>query len=349
MNSMLLLNHHGLGNVVMSIPLLRAFSSHLEQRGNLFVLFRSYDHYRLLDGERLKFEPLFLEREFEGYRGLLRLTRKLRGLVEAIVAVPQIPLPIVLLLKFALGADLVGAETFARYRLLTDFYASKSWTKSIQKSQKEIAAAAGLALTDNPTITLSSEERAWSRNAFRAMGASSDEIRIGLHSGSDKKPKKWPATYFGEVVRRLKNDFGQLRVLSFGAGGEAEDASIAHSYSEHELWVEGVGQWNVRQSLAMLERCDLVISGDTAIMHMAAAVGTKTLALFGPTSPERVAPAHNGGRVISAAVSCHPCYRDKWKECSCMDMISPTLVYEIARNMLDQLPIGSRKAHDTCN
>jgi ADP-heptose:LPS heptosyltransferase len=62
---------------------------------------------------------------------------------------------------------------------------------------------------------------------------------------------------------------------------------------------------------ALLKRMNVVVSNDSGPMHLAAAVGTKVVALFGPTNPARTGPYGKGHQIICAPVACHPCYRRK--------------------------------------
>ena len=62
---------------------------------------------------------------------------------------------------------------------------------------------------------------------------------------------------------------------------------------------------------ALIESCDLYLTCDSGPMHIAAAVGTPTVALFGPTSPTRHGPYGENHEVIEKPVSCRPCYKRK--------------------------------------
>lgn len=69
-------------------------------------------------------------------------------------------------------------------------------------------------------------------------------------------------------------------------------------------------------------------------MHMAAAVGTPTISIFGPTSAERRAPKHNEGIAICPARGCYPCFRGAWTSCDCIHSISPARVIAIVHERL---------------
>ena len=81
-----------------------------------------------------------------------------------------------------------------------------------------------------------------------------------------------------------------------------------------------IGKTTVWQLGALIERCNLYLTCDSGPMHIAAAVGTPTIALFGPTNPTRHQPFGEGHHVIEKDVSCRPCYKRK-----CMRKDAPNL------------------------
>jgi len=85
-----------------------------------------------------------------------------------------------------------------------------------------------------------------------------------------------------------------------------------------------------------LRNMDLVIANDTGPVHMAAALGRPTLVVFGPTDPARTGPYGPGHRVLTASVSCRPCYsrRCRRPDTPCLSGVTPERVTEEARRML---------------
>ena len=78
---------------------------------------------------------------------------------------------------------------------------------------------------------------------------------------------------------------------------------------------------------ALLKQCHLVISNDTGPMHIAAAVGTPVVAIFGPTAPWRTGPYSKKSSIITANLDCSPCFKKKCKHSSCMNGISVDHVF----------------------
>jgi ADP-heptose:LPS heptosyltransferase len=86
----------------------------------------------------------------------------------------------------------------------------------------------------------------------------------------------------------------------------------------------------------LLAEMDLLVSNDSGPVHMAVAVGTPSLVLFGPTDPVRTGPYGEGHRILQAGLACQPCLSRKCSEgeIPCLAGITPREVAQAARNML---------------
>jgi 3-deoxy-D-manno-octulosonic-acid transferase/heptosyltransferase-1 len=96
------------------------------------------------------------------------------------------------------------------------------------------------------------------------------------------------------------------------------------------------GQTSLRDLAYLYQRSALLITTDSGPMHIAAAVGTRVIALFGPTSPSRTGPYGQGHLVIRKALSCSPCFLKKCETRQCMKDISVDDVLQAVKEMLKQ-------------
>jgi ADP-heptose:LPS heptosyltransferase len=325
----------------MSLPLLRGISRWSGGRWPVKVLLKTTEHFELLREEGLDLLPLYYHPQYLGWRGLTRLVEDLRGTIDLIIGIPMVPAKKLFLLRCMIGARYCAGEAFPIFRRLLSFSAEKGWTKSVLATQEEIATCLGIEESlGTPSITLTKQELEWSREVMVLADIWHAEPVLGVHCSSIIPSKRWPAEFFGTVIRSLKRVFPHLAILSFGTLNEQADSARAHDCAGPVIWVEGAGNWALRESLALLSRCDLVISGDTGIMHMAAAVGTRTLSIFGPTSATRLAPTYNAGFAIVPETPCHPCYRDEWTNCECIRLIQPESVAVLAEECLKNQQLG---------
>jgi heptosyltransferase-2 len=124
--------------------------------------------------------------------------------------------------------------------------------------------------------------------------------RIAIHAGSGSETKNWPIERWIEVARKLiePNDGSKLLLV----GGEADLAQlVALRAALPNERLELAENLALPELAARLQRCRLFLGHDSGISHLAAAVGTSSLLLFGPTDPAVWAPANSQVRVFRAA------------------------------------------------
>jgi lipopolysaccharide heptosyltransferase II len=161
-----------------------------------------------------------------------------------------------------------------------------------------------------------------------------------LHVGSTWSSRQWLPRPTADLCRALRaRGLGvvlvggpadqpfALRVLAGGAG----DA------------VNTIGQTSVRQVIAIMERATIAIGPDSGPMHIAAAVGTPVVALFGATSPGRSGPWGWHHLVVRGDVPCAPCYLSRCPIGKlCMELITPGMVLE----RVDAVLAGTTEARE---
>lgn len=138
---------------------------------------------------------------------------------------------------------------------------------------------------------------------------SPEQILVGFVLGASNRwiTKQWPLENFIELSRRLSNGLGARVVLI----GSADDRVLADQFKEqcNIPAVDFVSHTDLDELSALVKRLNVLVTGDSAPMHIAAAVKTPIVALFGPTNPERHVPPGKGHTVLYKQVKCSPCYR----------------------------------------
>ena len=325
----------GLGDLVQTLPLLRSVCELAENRWPVYLLLASPQQFELLRGENLPLLPIFVHAGSEYRRSPAQLWRKLAGKIDLIVSAPEISAAKLLLLKYAIGARYAFGETSPLLARFLTHSVQQSWTAPWSRALNEIAVTLGISIPlPHPYIHLSTNEIEWANGVLTQAEFSASHFMVGVHCSSVVPEKRWPAENFGELLRRMDGSFPGLRVISFGADNERADAQHARHHAGGVPWHEGAGKWNLRETMAMLSRCDLFISDDTGLMHIAAALGVPTVSIFGSTSASRRAPRHNRGIAVCPQTSCYPCFRGKWNGCKCIRSISPETVFEAAVRLI---------------
>jgi heptosyltransferase-2 len=186
----------------------------------------------------------------------------------------------------------------------------------------------------SPQIFLREEDRKWADRALKDLGILDGKPLIGMNPGATYGLAKcWDPDRFGELGKRLAEKW-QARVLLFG---KEEERPITHEIL-HYLGGRGIdltGRTGLLQLAALLERCALLVTNDTGTMHVASAVGTPVVALFGSTPPLTTGPWGEGHAVLKKDVPCGPC----WKRICptdhrCMELITVDEVEEVVDQQL---------------
>jgi heptosyltransferase-2 len=141
-----------------------------------------------------------------------------------------------------------------------------------------------------------------------------ERMLFGINPGAEYGPaKRWPIDRFVATARTVGSRL-KCTWLIFGGVGDVEIAShLALGLQAEESAVRNLaGQTSLRELCALLKICRLLLTNDTGPMHVAAAVDTPVVALFGSTSPAFTAPGLPGDtrhRLLDSQVPCAPCFR----------------------------------------
>ena len=127
---------------------------------------------------------------------------------------------------------------------------------------------------------------------------------IALVPGAAHATKRWPEEHWRELVRRLAPT-SDLVVL--GGSGEREIGRRLEQVGEGSV-ASAAGHFSLLGSAALLRRADVAVAGDTGLLHMATAVRTPVVGLYGPGVPEfGFYPYRAAARVLEQPLSCRPC------------------------------------------
>jgi ADP-heptose:LPS heptosyltransferase len=129
---------------------------------------------------------------------------------------------------------------------------------------------------------------------------------IGVHASGGRSSKQWHPERFGDAARELAIRHDATIVLTGGPADRELVDRVAARLTGVPV-VDVCGQADLVTLAALLERLDVLVTGDTGPMHLAAAVGTPVAALFGPSDPRRYGPAGGPHEVLRIDLWCSPC------------------------------------------
>lgn len=184
-------------------------------------------------------------------------------------------------------------------------------------------------------LFLDDEARAFARNFFSSQGLDGKTV-IALNPGATHAVNRWPTSRFAELADLITE---QSHAFPLIIGGPDDvplaDEIVARTRAKP---VSIAGRTSLLQLGAVLEKCTLLVSGDTGPLHLATAAGTKVIGLFGAADPGRTGPVGKGHRVIQAGkVPCVPC---RSRRCGnqnyleCMKSITAREVADAAAELL---------------
>ncbi|MFQ5789633.1 MAG: glycosyltransferase family 9 protein [Acidobacteriota bacterium] len=258
----------------------------------------------------------------------------------------------VILLMALSGARLRAGygETGGSYLLTHQGQWNESWSLYRQNMELLKALYPDVSLPKSiPAFNfLLSEDRRRAQELLEKRGlARAPRPLIGIHPSAGRDVKQWEVAKFAALVDRLA-EVGTVVLTGAASDRDLVDRVASRTESSpHRL----VGQGGVRTFAAVVERLDVFITGDTGPMHVAHAVGTPNVAVFGPSDPGRFGPDPDGSlrSVVRKPVYCSPCnmIRKPPRECTipeapeCLARIS---VEDVLEATLRRLAKGRKTA-----
>ncbi len=135
------------------------------------------------------------------------------------------------------------------------------------------------------------------------------------------KTKLWSGQKFAELADRLIGESNAIVIFTGSHDDRAADEEILSRMKRQA--VNWAGETTLKELAALASLCAAFITTDTGPMHLAAAAGTRVVALFGPTAPWRTGPYGPSHIVVRAGISCSPCFkRDCYDGVRCMEEIT---------------------------
>jgi ADP-heptose:LPS heptosyltransferase len=157
---------------------------------------------------------------------------------------------------------------------------------------------------------------------------------IGLHTGARPPVRRWPADYFAQLADSFAQRFHAQILLTGSPGEEATVGAVAEQMMTQPLNL--AGKTSLGGLAALISELDVFVSNDTGPAHIATAVDTPSITIFGPADHRRWASLdQTRHRIVRHAVECSPC--GYWQcpiDHRCLRLIQPESVIEVAAGLL---------------
>jgi len=193
---------------------------------------------------------------------------------------------------------------------------------NVQANIKLCEAMIGKKFNEEPPLEFPiPENEIVSGNKFlNEVGVLADELVIGFHPGcatlKNHIKRRWEPEKFAELGKKLIKDHS-ARILLFG-GLEEKDLKDQISSLINSDKVNVINADSLTKSAAIMKRCNIFVTNDSSQMHIAAALGLKTVAIIGPTNQNYIQPWKTENQIVSLNLDCAPCFFYSPKPLTCI-------------------------------
>jgi heptosyltransferase-2 len=269
--------------------------------------------------------------------GKLRLSKDLRRKKLDLAILMQNAFEAALLAYLARIPNRLGYNTDGRRLLLTHSIRLDPALKQGHQIDYYLGILKGASLKlDGRELNLvvTEEEQIRAQDILRSQGTVREELLIGMNPGATYgTAKRWFPERYAALCNRLRESFG-ARILILGGPSEGElGQRISEMIGKGSINL--CGRTNLREAMALIRRCNLFVTNDSGLMHVAAALDVPSVAIFGSTNPITTGPSSRRSRMVRAPVHCSPCLKAECPEDHrCMREINVNMVFAAADSLL---------------
>jgi lipopolysaccharide heptosyltransferase II len=335
----LVLESHLIGDIVMATPALRALRDHFPSAEIILVagpwakeLLR--DQGLVNDYIEVRFPWATYDYSLSNLRKMILALRTIRGkqwdlAIDLRGDIRNIVFLYVTGATRRLSYDFTGGEY-----LLTDTLSDPLTHGHVVDYNVYLVEQLGCHVgSKEPTLSVSDDHTREARAILQSRGVADESIIIGIHPGASKPLRHWKADRFARLADLLLEDPGNTVLLFQGP----QDRQVVRSITERMVRRALILEEPLSRLPALFKCCAALIGLDSGAVHVAAAVGTPTVVLFGPAEPERVKPfSRDVSIVIKEGYWCRPCDQVHCvqPENNCMDALQVESVHEHIRRIL---------------
>ena len=233
------------------------------------------------------------------------------------------------------GSNLDEGAVYFDYKVTS--FAGQNWLDSYQA----IATLIGNSDRSRPRIIVSSDQRKFGLKRLQDLGLKEGMVCVGIQASVWEKEiyRAWSTENMAEMCTMLWKDLGVVPVI-IGSKGQNELTRFLRDHRSNTFFIDCVDQFSTAELPALVAVCAAVVSNDSGLMHLSAAVGTATLAIYGMSNPDITwVYGDDPNHKIVRRGACVPCNSGSWlaENCPsrpCLNHIMPKTVLNELLNML---------------
>jgi len=357
MKKVLIINPFGIGDVIFSTPLIEALKKNYPDSFIGYVCNkRVYDVIRsnpnlnkIYVHEKDDYRAVWQSSKLECIKRILSFSRSIIKEKFDLAIDLSLGYQFGLLLKLIGIRNRIGFNYRNRGRFLTRKIDIDGFNdKHVIEYNLDLLTLLGIDPGDYrvcPKIYLVKRDSVWADDFLKNNGISEKDMIVGVIPGcgaswgQDAKYRRWDKAAFASVADSVIERYG-AKVVLFGSRREIEICEDVRKMMKHEA-VIACGKTSLRDFLGLLRRCKVVVTNDGGPLHMAVAIGVKTVSIFGPVDEKIYGPypLNSSHIVISKTdLPCRPCYKKfKHNICedrTCLNSIMPEDVLDAVHKLL---------------
>ena len=300
----------GIGNIVRASPIFKAIREQFPQAKVTFITLSQ--NRGIYEGGELFDEVVYLRlnnaRTFlwDVARQFFNLHRKKFDLVLNLEPWVNFAEIVSFYIAAAMRIGFTAPERRSLYTIRVPFREDEH----ISKSFSRILFPFGLRTPDDLTplpVPLDKQDKNAAKELLEQSGMREGDFMVAINVNASNVAdfRRWPAERFARLADRIIDEIGAKTVF-IGAPNEKHLVQEVLDLMESEA-INLAGKTSLKQAIAVLERADIFVTNDSGPMHLAMAMRTPTVALFGPESPVRYGPVTNLHIAIFKDFDCSPC------------------------------------------
>jgi heptosyltransferase-2 len=242
----------------------------------------------------------------KGVKNFFKMVEKMKKRNFDLALIPHRYLRSALLAYFAKITKRIGFDKSTGSFLFTQKVTYQNNSHEVERNLSLLKNFAGDLLDKTPELFPSSQDFSYAQELLEDSGVKDNDKIVGIAPGSIWATKRWLPERFAEISDRLIREVGAKVIFLGSKEDEKLCLEIADLMEEKPIIL--AGKTNILQSTAIISRCKVVLSGDSAPVHMASAMKTPVVAIFGSTIPEfGFVPYGEGHLIIEKKMDCRPC------------------------------------------
>ena len=323
-----------IGDSIMSLPALEQLKKAFPE-ARICVLLRSW--VKPVYEAHPSVDQIIIYDKKDGLKRIYQLTKIIKRLRKE-------DFDIAVLFQNAFEAGLIGFFSGARMRVGLDSDMRRLFLTHPVKKKKQhhiknyldIVKALGVKTEEKPpSLYLKESYTIEADKVLKGLGIDENQLLVGFSPGAAYGPaKRWPADSFAQIAKRAIKSWN-AKILLFGS---KKETSICQKIQQKvEDVIDLSGKLDLGTTMGVIKRCDIFLSNDSGLMHIASALGIPTIGIFGSTDPELTGPKGICSYSIKSSISCSPCFkRECPKNLECLYSISPDQVWKKMEEIRDE-------------